>query len=266
MDKDEERRRMEEEERAYWDTVDDARREKLEHREEIKRSAIERMEEWFSDQFEDPQIEMPRDSEEQVFLFPWGGPFEAADVLHSNFGHEFEEAWIMEAAERIEKDGTTEWAPTSHGDYYEAPDPDPELPEAAAALTQVILSRLDQLEVAIKELKPTSSKIGHNAPPEEIGVPPYTEEDQADIVATIRETREELQTAVPDTDRLAAFSIKFTRLGSKIGPWLAAKADLAADELIKRSIQVGTLACVVDLFEGLGDDLMRLAELLLARL
>src|SRR3546814_7834929 len=93
-----------------------------------------------------PQVELPRDSEEQSFIYPWGGPFEASEVLHGEFSYRFDEATIMAAVKHIERDGTVEWAPTSHGDFYEHPDPEPEEETEATRveLTGRILDRLDQ--------------------------------------------------------------------------------------------------------------------------
>ncbi|ALE15354.1 hypothetical protein AMC99_00038 [Altererythrobacter epoxidivorans] len=109
-DDDRKRKRWEdaEEERHYWESIEDEKREEEEKAAQAQADAIEAMETWFFEQFEDPQVEMPRDSEEQSFIFPWGGPFEASDVLHGEFSHRFDEATIMAAVEHIERDGTVE--------------------------------------------------------------------------------------------------------------------------------------------------------------
>jgi hypothetical protein len=54
------------------------KREEEEKAAQARADAIEAMETWFFEKFEDPQVEMPRDSEEQSFIFSWGGPFEAS--------------------------------------------------------------------------------------------------------------------------------------------------------------------------------------------
>ena len=184
---DEERRYDAEEERHYWDSIEDERIADEERKAAEKASAIETMENWFYEQFEDPQMEMPRDSEDQVFLYPYGGPFEAGDVLHDTFSHEFDAAWIVEAAERVTDGGTFEWAPTSNGEYYEHPEPESEQASATAsqtvALTNEILDRLTQLEAVVAALPTRPAALGHNQPPEDIGLPPYTDEDAGEIRA-----------------------------------------------------------------------------------
>ncbi|GGO94104.1 hypothetical protein [Stakelama pacifica] len=259
----------EDEERHYWESIEDEKREEEEREAQKRADAIETMEAWFFEQFEDPQVEMPRDSEEQTFLFPWGGPFEASDVLHGEFSHRFDEATIMAAVEHIERDGTVEWAPTSHGDYYEHPDPEPE-PEAdevsvanRAELTERILDRLDQLEAAIASLPGQPGNIGHNAPPEEIGLPPYGEAETAEIRLAIVETRTELAAADPDPAELATLSRRFAGWGKALGTWLTKKGDLAVDEFIKNAMKVATWGGALTLFHALADDLIALAKQLL---
>ena len=220
------------------------------------------MEKWFFEQFEDPQVEMPRDSESQTYIYPWGGPFEASDVLHGQFGVDFDRALIEAAVERIERDGTTEWAPTSHGDYYEPPDPEPDEGQDTAVrqLTQQVLDRLDKLEAAVAELPGQRGTIGHNVPPEEIGLPPYDEVDPVAIKAAIVEARETLAQAEPDPEQLATLSRRFDGWGAKIGKWLAKKADLVVDEAIKNGMR---LVAVNMLLHELGHDLITLAKHLL---
>lgn len=265
-DRERRRRDDDEEERHYWESIEDEKRAEEEREAQARTDAIEAMEKWFFEQFEDPQVEMPRDNEEQSFIYPWGGPFEAGDVLHGEFSHRFDEATIMAAVEHIERDGTVEWAPTSHGDFYEHPDSEPE-EEAEATrmeLTGRILDRLDQLEAAIATMPGQPGNIGHNAPPEEIGLPPYGDEDVAEIKTAIAETRKELAQVEPDAAVLTAQSRRFEQWGKKLGLWLAKKGDLAVDEFIKNGIKAVTWASALTLFGELAHDLLALAKAVLA--
>lgn len=173
-DRTEDQKRNDDEQRRYWESIEGDRIAEAERKEAEKASAIEKMERWFVENFEDPQIQMPRDAEDQVFLYPYGGPFEAGDVLHDAFSHEFNTAWIVEASERIEQIGTFEWAPTSDSEYYEYPDPEEDaisaLSPQATQLKDEILDQLTQLKAMVEAL-PTAN-FGHNAPPDEIGLPP----------------------------------------------------------------------------------------------
>lgn len=270
-DDDEEKRRRRddaEEERHYWDSIEEEKRAEEERDAERRTVAIATMEKWFFEQFEDPQNEMPRDGEDQTYIYPWGGPFEASDVLHGQFDYEYDKDLIDAAVEQIERDGTTEWAPSSSGDYYEHPDREPdEQADAAtrAELTGRILERLDKLEAAVAAMPGQPGNIGHNAPPDDVGLPPYGEEDAADITAAIAETRAELGQSEPDPAQLATLSRRFDGWGRKLGSWLAKKGDLAVDELIKNGMKVLTWGGALALFNELAHDLLTLAQHLLAR-
>lgn len=271
-DRDEERRRRDEdaeEERRYWEQIEDDEAAEREREAEAKRRAIEKMENWFFEQFEDPQNETPRDSENQSYFYPWGGPFDAGDVLRDQFGYEYDAKWIDETIELIEKDGTTEWAPTSSGDYYEHPDPENETTDRdgeTARISARVLQRLDALETALAVLPAAPANIGHNVPPETIGLPPYSDEDAAEMRAAIEETRSEIEREAPDPTRLATLARRFGSWSAKLGSWLAKKGDLAVDELIKNSIKALTWTTAIGLLGEVAHDLLELARHLLARL
>ena len=78
--------------------MQEAERLEAEQREEEKASAIETMENWFHENFEDPQNQMPWDNEDQKYIYPYGGPYEPQDILHDTFKTEFDATWIAEAA------------------------------------------------------------------------------------------------------------------------------------------------------------------------
>lgn len=263
---DEERRRADEEEEAhYWDSVDEERRAE-EARKEAREQTVEQMVKWFHEQFEDPQVETPRDSEEGAYIYPWGGPFEASDVLYGAFKDEHDEELIQEAVRSVEHDGTVEWAPVSSGDYYEHPEAENENAGAAAfgQLAATALERLDALEAIVAALPGAPSQIGHNAPPEAIGIPPYTDEDGHAAAATISEARAALATPEPDAAELATIARRFEGWGSKIAIWLGKKADLAVDEAIKNSVRVLTWSQAAAAFTATAEILIELAKHLLA--
>lgn len=249
--------------------MQEAERLEAEQREEEKASAIETMENWFHENFEDPQNQMPWDNEDQVYLYPYGGPYEPQDILHDTFKTEFDATWIVEAADRITNAGTFEWAPSSNSEYYEHPDPEEELSEPsstqAAALTRDILDRLAQLEATVTTLPTSPTNLGHNQPPDDIGLPPYTDEDAGEIKTTIVETRAALEAPAPDPAEVTRLSTRFEALRAKIGPWLAKKGDLAVDKLIEHSISGLKWGTVLGLFSDVSGLLKKLAQVLLGR-
>jgi hypothetical protein len=264
---DDERRRADEEEQAhYWDSVEEERRAE-EAKQEARQAAVEEMVGWFHEQFEDPQVETPRDSEDDSYIYPWGGPFGASDVLYGMFREEHDEELIQQAIKSVESDGTTEWAPTSSGEYYEHPQPDDNESGAIPALSQLTasaLERLDALEAIVAALPGVSSQIGHNAPPEAIGIPPYTDEDGHAATAAIAETRAALATQDPNPAELATLARRFDGWGTKIAAWLGKKADLAVDEAIKNSVRAFTWSQAAGAFAATAGILVELAKHLLA--
>ena len=262
---DEERRRADEEEEAhYWASVDDERRE-AEEKKAAEETAVELMVTWFHEQFEDPQIQTPRDNESDSYLYPWGGPFGASDVLYSTFGEEHDEELILAATKQIESDGTVEWTPTSSGDYYEHPDDDPEeITAQVGKLTASALERLDALEAIVASLPSMPSQLGHNYPPDAIGVPPYSDEDREAAGAAIADARAELAGSSPDPIALASLARRFDGWGAKIAAWLGRKADLAVDEAIKNSIRAVTWTQAAGAFAATAEILLHLAKHLLA--
>ena len=261
-DRDDDRRKFdEEEERHYWDSLDDQQRAEGEERAAKREAAIEAMAAWFFEQFEDPQNDTPRDSKEQTFIYPWGGPFEAGDVLHGNFGGEYSEEWILAAVAEIESDGTTEWAPNPHGDYYEHPDvSDASSPDVTAALTQAARDRLAELEEIVALLPGVPAALGHNEPPEDIGLPPYSEEDVQEARSAVVQTRKALAEPSPSPAELETFARRFDGWGNKIAHYLGKKADLAVDELVKNSVRVVTWSKAAAAFAAVASTLYALAK------
>lgn len=196
---------------------------------------------------------------------PWGGPFEASDVLHGSFGDEYAEDWIVAAVERIERDGTVEWAPTSTGDFFEHPDPEIDEADGPAAvdrLTASALERLAALEAIVASLPGLPAQLGHNAPPPEIGTPPYTDEDKVETVSAIEEARTVVEAPEPDSTQLSALASRFEGWGGKIGLWLAKKGDLAVDEFVKNSVRVVTWTKAIAAFGAAAAILRELAAAL----
>lgn len=77
-----------------------------------KTPSIDEMVQWFHELYEDPQNETPYDSEEGRYIYVYGGPFDANDVLQEEFGSHVSDYNIEQAVADIESGGTYEWAPS----------------------------------------------------------------------------------------------------------------------------------------------------------
>jgi hypothetical protein len=72
--------------------------------------AVERITDWFFDNFEDPVQSTPYDGKEGGYQYIWGGPYEANDVIRNVFANVASKEVINAAIEAIEHDGL-EWVP-----------------------------------------------------------------------------------------------------------------------------------------------------------
>lgn len=138
---------------------------------------------WFVSRYQDPAHETPYDGREGGYQYIHGGPYEAREELGSEFGSYVSDEVIEAAADEIESDGTTEWAPIRHFDdredeYEFEPrwiadfrvvinDPEriePTTPETEDARNRVHRHAEEFLQ-ALRETRPGHGQIGHNGPP-----------------------------------------------------------------------------------------------------
>lgn len=254
---DEERERWEQEE--WWAAQEAAEQEEAERIQRARReAAVDEMVDWFHTNFEDPQVETPYDSEEGRFVYPWGGPFDAAEMLHNTFD-EYPEEWVNEAVENVQGGEVYEWAPTSHGDFYERPDDDEPEKAQRTLLERRILDGLSDLERQLHEL-PTN--YGHNGPPDEVGVPPYTDDDRQTLIKIVVISRAEVGSPEPSLEKLAEAESKFADVAAKVGKWLGRKADLAVDQAIKYGVPLLAFAQFYETLQKLAGQIAAYLNLL----
>ena len=86
---------------------------------EAKKAA---MKEWFFSHYEDPVQNTPYDSGEGGYIYIWGGPFDAIDVLYAEFSGKVDDAIIEELAAELDSE-CLEWARIPTLDDIEPSDP-----------------------------------------------------------------------------------------------------------------------------------------------
>lgn len=69
----------------------------------------EELREWFFRHYEDPAQNTPYESAEGGYIYIWGGPYEALDVLYGEFGNKVDEDIIQEVAKELDQE-CLEWA------------------------------------------------------------------------------------------------------------------------------------------------------------
>ncbi|MCR6501787.1 hypothetical protein MUO32_22365 [Shinella sp. CPCC 101442] len=142
----------------------------------------ERVKDWFLENFEDPAHSTPHDSAEGGYHWIWGGPHDVREVLDDHF-FEIPSDLLEEIIDELEA-MAVDWAP--HEDRI-IPDDDDSYEQLQVAL--------DEVADLLKDIQLPSPMIGGNGPPEEIGLPPYGEEENERIreaMAVLRQPRERL--------------------------------------------------------------------------
>ncbi|MBY5327648.1 hypothetical protein [Rhizobium leguminosarum] len=144
---------------------------------EVGEDIPELIREWFFENFEDPAENTPHESAEGGYQWVYGGPYDAREEIESAFP-DVEEEVLDDVINDIEAEGI-EWAP--HVDrVIEESDEDHPVSDYEAMQTAI-----KELQAAVAALKPFTSVIGSNHPPEEIGLPPYDEQDKKEIEEAI---------------------------------------------------------------------------------
>jgi hypothetical protein len=74
------------------------------------KEGVELIRNWFFENFEDPEQNTPYESREGGYIYIWGGPFEAYDIIRDVFAGVAPDEIIDAAIEAIEHEGC-EWVP-----------------------------------------------------------------------------------------------------------------------------------------------------------
>ncbi len=77
---------------------------------------------WFRQRYEDPAENMPYQSAEGGYIYPLGGPYDASEVLHAEFGGAVSEDLLAALAAELNEE-CVDWAPgAQHPDVLNAQD------------------------------------------------------------------------------------------------------------------------------------------------
>ncbi len=215
------------------------------------------MVEWFNQQFEDPQNETPYNKDLGGYVYLWGGPFDASDQIQAEFSDAVDFDTMMLAVDRVQGDGTLEWAPTTGGDFYEHPEDDrveageivdgdgewspiipdqapvPPEPEARAE----VIRRLDELEAIVQPLldkfeaeAQAPPMMGHNNPPEELEIVQAVSRDEwRQVKAAIDEIRQQTQVEEPDIGSVEQSNNRLLAAATALAGWIQNRVNAAID-------------------------------------
>jgi hypothetical protein len=213
------------------------------------------MVEWFERQFEDPQNETPYNKELGGYVYLWGGPFDANDQIQEEFSEAVDFDTMMLAVERVQDDGTVEWAPQTGGDFYEYPDEDdrvasgeivdgdrdwpqiiPDRPPEPEARADVI-RRLDELEAIVQPLlarfeaeEQAPPMMGHNNPPEELEiVQAVPREEWLQVKAAIDVIRQQTEVQQPDIEGVERSNNRLLAAATALAGWIRNRVNAGVD-------------------------------------
>lgn len=232
--------------------------------------AVEVIKEWFFFNFEGPEQATPRDDGEFVYI--WGGPYDARDVISDVFGDVATEDSVESAIRAVEDEGN-DWAP--HGNRVQSfaedfPDDSPavDLPSDPLALHAEMLARITALENALAKLPPRRRGIGDNRPPEPIEKEVLSEADQRSVETAIAvlkaqppEPAETPAKALKAVQFLGGIAKRLRNAASSTGQYLGKQTDTFASEAIrsagsefgKRAIQSPFWLAVIEGISAVAD-------------
>lgn len=109
-----------------------------------------------------------------------------------------------------------------------------------------VLARLEAVEKALAKLQPPHGGIGHNNPPDG----PLTREEQAEASAAVAELREEASATRPDPSRAQRAAQVLAKAALAVGRWIWKRAEMAADEAIKKAAGAGGIITAADAMDA----------------
>lgn len=202
---------------------------------------------WFYFYYEDPANETPYNSREGGYQYVAGGPYNAEEELRDSFEGIVPEDIILRAVDELQIDGIIDWAPSSNhddkisimeealADQYEREKPnlqelqkliadDRELHfgsvEEQSRRKQVMENASDLLHALPDQNR--HGGLGHNNPPEEIGVNQHEIEE---LRSRIKDLEDELKGDAPNRKKISN-SISIIE---KFLSWGAGKIDKTVD-------------------------------------
>jgi hypothetical protein len=228
--------------------------------------------EWFRAHYEDPANETPYDSEEGGYLYIWGGPYDAREVIQEEFEGVATDDLMERAIAEIELGGW-EWVRRGRGDSpAEGELTDDEIDAFIdAAVTEVVdgegvwpkiiavpqtsekearrrlRETLDELEEEIKflsiEVNVPPPAMGHNNPPEAIDPASaqvrQVKREIASIAETIEQIREITQRDEPSAEEVISQRNRLAKAVISVGKYVGRKIDKGIDQSINVGVVLG---------------------------
>jgi len=238
-----------------------------------RKKQVAYMTSWFRHHYEDPSNETPRDEGE--FIYVWGGPYDASDVIQGEFGQLLPFERMEEAIREVQSDGTLDWAPSRYHPGRAAADDAAmdERPEETAveqALAEIlrrlrrgeeirygtdeerrdrqaILDRLDGIGDRLAALQAQSPGIGHNGGPPVDDEGTETATSVRAAIAAVGEIRQELAKPEPGAEVVVVAASRLARFGK----WMGERVKKAQERFVENGILAAVAWPTVEIYQKL---------------
>lgn len=155
---------------------------------------------WFDANFEAPDIRLKRHEETGTYIYRYGGPFKAEDVLNEHFTGQIDQYGDLYVprlttavvGQILYPDNLDDWSPKPNSEYYRKFHTKIEIDKTHQEQIDSILEQIDEIRKNLTTVETDKSLLGHNHPPENIGLPPYHDEDRDDILKLLDRAENEV--------------------------------------------------------------------------
>lgn len=195
--------------------------------------AIEEIMSWFRENFEDPVHTTSIDGGEYVYI--WGGPFDAGEVITDAFSGEVSEEVLEAAKNELERESLL-WVPHQDRLYSEDEWSFPDNLIKNQLDSQTVSKVLDTIEVArsyIQALKPAHGSIGHNLPPDELPASPVPSFELDGLEQALDEIEIAVEKPTGLPSKLGQALRRISMFVGEAGQWLASTVDNFVQEAAK---------------------------------
>ena len=208
---------------------------------------------WFRGMFEDPANETPYEKREGGYQFVRGGPYEAWDEFHGEFGGIVSEEVIDAAVSEVERTGTMYWAPgPNHPNQQdrmeEAMANDHEPPPTTledirdrlaggvtprfgdsleAGCRASLRNEIARLRDLMERDAPVHGGIGHNHPSEHLAL-------SVELTVEVKQTIEEIDAEVAKPAPNVKAVVESTSRLKKVLAWMGDKLDKSVDAFLTK--------------------------------
>ncbi len=189
--------------------------------------AIESIRGWFFQNFEDPAESTLYESAEGGYIFIWGGPYSAQEIIEDVFFGIVSEDVIKDVVKSLAIEAF-DWAPSSGRIIYKDQEITRTYSDAISLYAEMQL-RITGLEDALAQLT-SSPGIGHNNPPGSIDATSLSSQEVAELRDLLGTLKRQPATPVDNGAEAKAIAEKLKEKGKILG-------DIASTELTKETVK-----------------------------